>query len=95
MVEYPVGIRPRVLLLSLEVGRFPYTSNSISILANCSVYIIVLFNTLFEILAITMREKIIEGKKRNEEVTSFLFADDMVLHLTESQILSENLFYVS
>lgn len=95
MVEYPLGIRPRVLLLSLEVGRFPYTSNSISILANCPVYIIVLSNTLFEILAITMREKIIEGKKRNEEVISFLFADDMVLHLTESQILSENLFYVS
>lgn len=95
MVEYPLGIRPRVLLLSLEVGRFPYTSNSISILVNCSVYIIVLSITLFEILAITMREKIIEEKKRNEEVTSFLFADDMVLHLTESQILSENLFYVS
>ena len=63
MVEDSLGIPPRVLLLGLEVGRFPYTSNSISILAHCPVYTIVLSNTLFEILAITMREEIIEGKR--------------------------------
>lgn len=63
MVEDPLGIPPRVLLLGLEVGGFPYTSNSISILSHCPVYTIVLSNTLFEILAITMREEIIEGKR--------------------------------
>lgn len=42
---------------------------------------------MFEVFAITMTKELIEGKKGNEDIILFFFADDMALYLVEFQTL--------